>query len=192
MLIPAVFERTRVHLRRFRMKAATLLGLIVLGSMASCTLVPSPERGLPESAPEGRGIEVTSAAPHPQKRLTKQSLVAESLALEAESAARLAVEGQWLFKADSTPLTGYQYCSAAVRLIEEGDLRLGIREASKALFLGQQSRDETLQGYAYHDLAYAYSLAGDLERAQQFADEAIKHILVGGGEAIGEGAWVIV
>jgi hypothetical protein len=42
--------------------------------------------------------------------------------------------------------------------------------------LGEISGDNDLLAHAYRDLAYAYSLAGYLERAERFADEAIQHI----------------
>ena len=55
--------------------------------------------------------------------------VAALRAMEAESAARLAGEGELLYGADAVKLRGYDYCSLAVKLLERGDLRLGIREA---------------------------------------------------------------
>ena len=74
-------------------------------------------------------------------------------ALEAESAARLAGEGELQYEADATKRNGYDYCSLAVGLIEQGQLRLGIREASKALFLGQSTGDRCLVAFAKRDLA---------------------------------------
>jgi len=102
--------------------------------------------------------------------------LAEVRVLEAESMARLSAEGEILFSADTIKLTGFQYCSNAVRLFEDGNLRLGIREASKALFLGQRSGDQYLLAIAKRDLAYGYSLAGHLSRAAQFAEEALEHM----------------
>jgi CHAT domain-containing protein len=95
--------------------------------------------------------------------------------LEAESAVRLAAEGEILYQADPVKRTGFEYCSLALGYAEKGDLRLAIREASKALFLGQRTADQYLLALAKRDLAYAYSLAGYLERAAQFADESIEH-----------------
>lgn len=120
--------------------------VFVLGSLAGCAAATSPER------------------------------VAAMRALEAESAVRLLAEGEAFFQADTTKQTGYGYCEIAVGLLEEGELRRGIREASKALFLGETGRNPFLLAFAKRDLAYAYSLAGYLERAQQFADEAIEHV----------------
>ncbi|MBI3031396.1 MAG: CHAT domain-containing protein [Candidatus Rokubacteria bacterium] len=120
--------------------------LLAFGGIIGCATVVSPER------------------------------LAELKATEAESAARLTAEGELLYRAEALKKTGYQYCSIAVGLLEQGELRRGIREASKALFLGQQSRDEYLLANAKRDLAYAYSLAGYLDRAAQFAEEAIDHV----------------
>jgi CHAT domain-containing protein len=139
--------RKNFQLRRPGMKQRVLIGLtFVLGSLVSCISVHLPER------------------------------VAEMRALEVESAARLTVEGESLFRGDRVKLSGYEYCSVAVRLCEQGEVRRGIREASKALFLGQISGDDDLLAHAYRDLAYAYSLAGYLEHAERFADEAIQHM----------------
>ncbi|HXH05977.1 MAG TPA: CHAT domain-containing tetratricopeptide repeat protein [Vicinamibacterales bacterium] len=93
--------------------------------------------------------------------------------LEAESAARLASEGQLLYESDTTKRNGYDYCGLAVGLIEQGQLRLGIREASKALFLGQSQGDRCLVAFAKRDLAVAYSFAGHVDRAQRYAEDAL-------------------
>jgi CHAT domain-containing protein len=110
-----------------------------------------------------------ATAPAPER-------VAQLRAMEAESAARLSGEGEVLYDADQAKLTGYQYCSGAMNLLERGDLRLGIREASKALYLGQKGNDQWLLANAKRDLAYAYDLAGYLDRSVQFADEALEHV----------------
>lgn len=102
--------------------------------------------------------------------------VADMRALEAESAARLAAEGELLHAADPEPREAWEYCSLALKLIEQGELRRGIREASKALFLGQRSGNTYVVAFAKRDLAYAYSLAGYLDRAEQLAREAIGHV----------------
>ncbi len=129
----------------------TILALALLtGLVGGCATLPAPER------------------------------VAELRAMEAESAARLAGEGEVLFGADKLKSDGYTYCSRAVSLLEQGELRLGIREASKALYLGQRGSDLWLMAAAKRDLAYAYDLAGYLDRAVQFADEALDHVAKAG------------
>ena len=125
----------------------TIVGAALLTVLAAaCATVPAPER------------------------------VAQLRAMEAESAARLSGEGEVLFAADKAKLSGYNYCSLAVNHLERGDLRLGIREASKALYLGQKGNDQWLLAAAKRDLAYAYDLAGYLDRSVQFADEALDHV----------------
>jgi len=99
--------------------------------------------------------------------------VAHLRALEAESAARLASEGALLFDADTGKKDGYAYCSIAVGLIEQGELRLGIREASKALFLGRSGGDRCMVASAERDLASAYGFAGLLDRAKEFSEGAL-------------------
>lgn len=98
--------------------------------------------------------------------------VAEIRALEAESAARLTAEGELLFRVEPITAHDYKGGDGATRLLNEGELRRGIREASKALYLGQ-SAGPALVAMAKRDLAYAYSLAGDLDRAATYATEAL-------------------
>jgi CHAT domain-containing protein len=100
--------------------------------------------------------------------------IAKVRALEAESAARLSSEGQVLYSADKAKQDGYQYCTLAVGLLDRGELRLAIREASKALYLGQAGGDRCLVAFAKRDLASAYNLAGYLDRAGEFAAEALQ------------------
>ncbi len=102
--------------------------------------------------------------------------IAEMRALEAESAARLTLEGGILFHSDAERRDGYQYCGMASALIEQGELRRGIREAAKALYLGHRNKDEFLLAFAKRDLAYAYSLAGYLDHADGFARESLEHV----------------
>jgi len=94
---------------------------------------------------------------------------------EAESINRLSDEGRYLFELDTQKRTGYQYCSNAVSLAENGEFREAVRSASKALFLGLKDRNEDLVAQAKRDLAMAYSYAGNLDRAQQYAEQAINH-----------------
>jgi CHAT domain-containing protein len=99
--------------------------------------------------------------------------VAEIRALEAESAARLTAEGEILFRAEPITVHTYKGGDGATRLLEDGELRRGIREASKALYLGRTA-GPALVAMAKRDLAYAYSLAGDLDRAATYATEALE------------------
>lgn len=99
--------------------------------------------------------------------------VAEMQALEVDTAARLAVEGEALYQADTNKQDGYDYCSAATRLAYEGEFRRSIREATKALFLGERTGDTNLLALANRDISLAYSLAGQLDRAAIFVGRAI-------------------
>src|SRR3990172_2052792 len=103
--------------------------------------------------------------------------VAELKALEAESAARLLAEGEILYYTDSVRLSGpdFKGGDGATAILDAGELRRGIREASKALFLGQTTGAHDVLAFAKRDLAYAYSLAGHLDRAARFAEEATDH-----------------
>jgi hypothetical protein len=122
--------------------APRALSLALLLLAAGCTTAASPER------------------------------VAELRTLEAESAARLTAEGEILFQAEPITLQSYKSADGATRLLDEGELRRGIREASKALFLGRTA-GPALVAMAKRDLAYAYNLAGDLDRAATYATEAV-------------------
>ena len=102
--------------------------------------------------------------------------VAEIRAREVDTAARLSVEGAALYQADTEKKTGYEYCSSALNLANRGEFRRAIREATKALFLGQQSGDAYLLAHANRDIALAYTLAGQFDRAETFIEQAVKDI----------------
>jgi CHAT domain-containing protein len=120
--------------------------------------------------------DAPAPGPGPAARVVSPERAAEVQALEAESAARLAAEGELLFLADKKKKDPHEYCGLAWGLIEQGELRRGIREASRALFLGQRAKDPYVVAIAARDLAYAYSLGGLLPRAEQFATEALEQV----------------
>ncbi|RYY93712.1 MAG: CHAT domain-containing protein, partial [Comamonadaceae bacterium] len=72
-------------------------------------------------------------------------------------------------------MSGYQYCSQAVALAEAGEFRQSVRAASKALHLANATRDPNLLAMANRDLAIVYSYSGQLEKAEEFAREALRH-----------------
>ena len=92
---------------------------------------------------------------------------------DAESLKSLSTEGQLLFGRERVKLGGYQYCSQAVSLADRGEFRQSIRAASKALYLGQRSGDANLVASSMRDLAIAYSYAGNLDRAEEYARAAL-------------------
>ncbi|MCL4747378.1 MAG: hypothetical protein KJZ83_18470, partial [Burkholderiaceae bacterium] len=92
---------------------------------------------------------------------------------DAESLSNLSVEGRLLYSRERVKLNGYQYCSQAVSLAERGEFRQSIRAASKALHLGQRGGDADLVAASMRDLSIAYSYAGNLGRAEEYAKLAI-------------------
>ncbi len=86
----------------------------------------------------------------------------------------LTSEGAVLYGQDNVKLSGYQYCSQAVALAESGEFRQSVRAASKALHLANATNDPNLMAMANRDLAIVYSYSGQLEKAEQFAREALK------------------
>ena len=92
---------------------------------------------------------------------------------DAETIRTLSTEGQLLYQKDRIKLDGAMYCAQAIALAERGEFRLSIQAASKALILGQQQDNGNLVASAKRDLAIAYSYAGDLDRAEQFARDAL-------------------
>lgn len=104
-------------------------------------------------------------------------ILAEQRARDAETATGIATLGASLYEGDSRKLDVAQYCAAAMLLADQGEFRLSVREASKALHLGLKSNNRKALAYARRDLAYVYSLAGDLERSSYWAEEALKSSL---------------
>ena len=93
---------------------------------------------------------------------------------DADALLSLTQDGALLYSRDKLKLTGYQYCNQAVALAEQGEFRLSIRAASKALHLAQVGNDAQLLARALRDLAIAYSYSGQLEKAEQFAQQALQ------------------
>ena len=94
---------------------------------------------------------------------------------DADTALSLAAEGAALYEREAVKLDGYAYCSQAVELADQGEFRESARAASKALHVALQTGNIDLLGKAYRDLAIACSYAGQLERAEQFANLALKY-----------------
>ncbi len=113
----------------------------------------------------------------------QQATSAEVAASKAEQARladtdtllALTSEGAVLYGQDSVKLSGYQYCSQAVALAEAGEFRQSVRAASKALHLANATNDPNLMAMANRDLAIVYSYSGQLEKAEEFAREALRH-----------------
>lgn len=93
---------------------------------------------------------------------------------DADTLLNLTREGAVLYEADPVKLTGYQYCSQAVAMAEQGEFRLSVRAASKALHLALANQDPNLQALAHRDLAIAFNYAGLIDKAELHAREALK------------------
>lgn len=94
---------------------------------------------------------------------------------DADSLKALSDDGQLLYQRDLIKLDGYRYCSQSVAAAERGDFRESVRAASKALYLGEQQGNDDLVAVSKRDLAIAYSYAGNLDRAKQYAQQALGH-----------------
>jgi CHAT domain-containing protein/predicted negative regulator of RcsB-dependent stress response len=110
-----------------------------------------------------------------EPKATAAYTTAEARERDAETLRSLVAEGQLLYERDEVRLDGYQYCSQAVALADRGEFRESIRAASKALVLAQAEGNDHLEALAKRDLAIAYNYAGNLERAEQYAREALGH-----------------
>lgn len=100
----------------------------------------------------------------------------EAMLRDAETATGLVASGKLFYDADSEKKEWGQYCRESGLLADQGRFREAVRSASKALFLGQRSNNTTALAYAARDLAYAYSLAGDLDQAEEWAKRSLAHL----------------
>lgn len=116
-------------------------------------------------------VSVTADKPAVESAVAAVS--ASSLA-DADTMLGLTEEGAVLYQQDPLKLSGYQYCSQAVALAESGELRLSARASGKALYLAKTNNDANLQALASRDLAIAFSYAGQLDKAESFAREALR------------------
>ena len=128
----------------------------------------------PQSAPAAAPTVPPPAAADASAE-AREVLAAVGRLEDADTALSLAAEGAALYDAEKVKLDGYAYCSQAVELAEQGEFRESARAASKALHVALQSGNVDLLGKAYRDLAIAFSYAGQLERAEQFANLALKY-----------------
>ncbi|MDQ3038638.1 MAG: CHAT domain-containing protein [Pseudomonadota bacterium] len=120
------------------------------------------------------------APPEPQAAADIQGEARRALAAierieDADTALSLAADGAALYEREAVKLDGYAYCSQSVELAEKGEFRESAQAASKALHVALQTNNTDLLGKAYRDLAIAFSYAGQLERAEQFVELALKY-----------------
>ena len=94
---------------------------------------------------------------------------------EGESAAQLTAEGQALYEGDAVKRTPIQYGMGGAPQADSGNFREAIRTASRALYLGTSQKNESLVAIAKKDIALSYLYAGNLDAAQRYASEVLKH-----------------
>ena len=134
-----------------------------------------PAAGVGQSAPAAaQAAQAPPPAAADVRAEAREVLAAVGRLEDADTALSLAAEGAALYDAEKVKLDGYAYCSQAVELAEQGEFRESARAASKALHVALQSGNVDLLGKAYRDLAIAFSYAGQLQRAEQFANLALK------------------
>ncbi len=125
------------------------------------------------ASPELTNLSLATGAAQPVS--TSQIELASIRAQDVESAAQIATNGQVLYGADRTQVDWGTYCKHAQKLANSGRFRAAVREASKAFFLGQTRGNSVAMAHASRDLAYAYSLAGDLANADAWASAALRY-----------------
>jgi CHAT domain-containing protein len=121
------------------------------------------------SCAAGHGASQTASGPPPSDVFD----AAQNRVRDAETLKSLIDEGRLLYEKERIKLDGAQYCGQAVTLAEHGEFRQSIQAASKALMLGQMQADAALVASAKRDLAITYSYAGDLDRAAEYARQAL-------------------
>lgn len=92
---------------------------------------------------------------------------------DADTALALSADGAALYAAEPVKLDGYAYCSQSVALAEKGEFRASVQAASKAMHVALETGNEDLLAKSYRDLAIVFDYAGQLERAEQFAQLAL-------------------
>ncbi|GAA4342186.1 hypothetical protein GCM10023144_43930 [Pigmentiphaga soli] len=100
---------------------------------------------------------------------------AQSRLADADTLLALTQDGAILYASDAVKLNGYQYCSQAVSLAEQGEFRESVRAASKAMHVAEATDDPNLRALANRDLAIVYGYSGQLDKAESFARDALKY-----------------
>ncbi|QOF79124.1 CHAT domain-containing protein [Variovorax sp. 38R] len=145
--------------------AVGLVGVLLLGPGGPSALAqrPAPAPSAPAASAGGPSAEAAA------------DRMAQARLADTDTLLALTSEGAVLYGQDAVKLSGYQYCSQAVALAEAGEFRQSVRAASKALHLANATSDPNLRAVANRDLAIVYSYSGQLEKAEEFAREALRH-----------------
>ena len=138
-----------------------------MAAVASVSMLASAQAAVPAPPATASVSDIKDEARH--------VLAAIERIEDADTALSLAADGAALYEREAVKLDGYAYCSQAVELAEKGEFRESTQAASKALHVALSTGNTDLLGKAYRDLAIAFSYAGQLERAEQFANLALKY-----------------
>lgn len=101
--------------------------------------------------------------------------LAEAVVEDIATASSMATLGKTNYEEDAQKRSWSSYCGEARRLAEDGEFRLAIRAASKALWLGSSSGSTVAIAFAARDLAVTYQFASDLPNATAWATAALKY-----------------
>jgi len=153
------------------MASACIAAALMAGGMAVVAL-GAPRAFAQTKTQTQTQTQTRSQAPDAEAAAARQE---KARLADADTIFALTQDGAILYSQDAIKLSGYQYCSQAVALAEAGDFRQGVRAASKALYLANTTHDPTLVAYANRDLAIVYSYSGQLDKAEEFAREAMRY-----------------
>ncbi|MEO8247790.1 MAG: CHAT domain-containing tetratricopeptide repeat protein [Burkholderiales bacterium] len=149
MALSTLFARPSPAKRRWAAPSLLALALSLAASAPALAQTPVPAASLTQKA---------------QERLA-----------DSDTLLTLTREGALLYSRDAVKMSGYEYCSQALALAEAGEFRRSVRAASKALYLAETTNNPDLLALAKRDLAIVYSYAGQLDRAEDFARQALTH-----------------
>ena len=161
-----------------------LLALLAFAPLAHASCAPDgggqstrggPSASMQLPAQDAAVTPPAAAPPADIKGEARAALAAIERIEDADTALSLAADGAALYDREPVKLDGYAYCSQAVELAEKGEFRESAQAASKALHVALETGNTDLLGKAYRDLSIAFSYAGQLERAEQFAELALKY-----------------
>lgn len=110
---------------------------------------------------------------------SQTAVVAGARAKDVETAAYILTSGRLLYQSATFKPNADDYCSKpslSIKLANQGEFRLAVREASKGFFLGKNTGNAYVKAHAARDLSYAYYMAGDLDTAWTWANASLRYI----------------
>ena len=158
-------------------RAGAFAGLMLVaasGFAQERSLIIAPSA--PAPAQPAASAPPSNAAAAPAMSPGAAALAAANARLkDAESVSQLTAEGQALYEGDRVKQSAVQYGMGAFALADRGEFREALRSASRALFLGTSTRNDTLIAMAKKDIALTFLYSGNLDAAHRYASEALKH-----------------